>query len=287
MRIKYATINGAKTRYYDAGPENSSEPPLILMHGVGSSCDTWVYTIQALADKRRVVAVDLAGHGFSDPVPYEGAPQAHMLAQILGLIEHLGWQRFSVGGSSYGAMLALLVYFSLKPRVEKIVLLSSATVSIPDEERLESLKKAFNSSIDAYRGPTIETVIGRMKNLFHNGERVPREFALLQLNIFSQPGMLERFEKLMRSLMDIAAVKPFAVDHRFAEIEAPMLMLWGGNDKQVDVPRARRLAAQAKQAYFIAIDECGHIPHLEQPERTNSLMAAFLGGQSLEQHRAA
>jgi len=287
MFVKYAEINGARTRYYDAGPADSKLPPIVLLHGVGSSCDTWIYTIQALEKQQRVIAMDLPGHGFSGTVPYEGAPQAHMLEHIIALIDHLGLQRFSIAGSSYGAMMALLVYFRLKPRVENIVLLSSATATIPDVQRLESLKKAFNSSIDAYRAPTIETVIGRMKNLFHNADRIPRELALLQLNIFSQPGMRENFEKLMRGLMDLDAVKPFAVDGRFAEIEAPMLMLWGLNDRQVDVPLARKLAAQAKHCYFIGVEESGHIPHLEQPEKTNSSMAAFLAGQDMAQYKAA
>ncbi|MBX3455509.1 alpha/beta hydrolase [Ferrovibrio sp.] len=287
MFVKYAEINGARTRYYDAGPEQSALPPVILLHGVGSSSDTWIYTVQALEKQQRVIAMDLPGHGFSATVPYEGAPQAHMLDQIIGLIDHLGFQRFSIAGSSYGAMMALLVYFRLKSRVERIVLLSSATATIPDEQRLESLKKAFNSSIDAYRAPTIETVIGRMKNLFHNADRIPRELALLQLNIFSQPGMRDNFEKLMRNLMNLEAVKPFAVDGRFGEIEAPMLMLWGLNDKQVDVPLARKLAAQAKNAYFIGIEESGHIPHLEQAEKTNGHMAGFLAGGDFSKYKAA
>ncbi|WP_374633383.1 alpha/beta fold hydrolase [Ferrovibrio sp.] len=287
MFVKYAEINGARTRYYDAGPEQSALPPVILLHGVGSSSDTWIYTVQALEKQQRVIAMDLPGHGFSATVPYEGAPQAHMLDQIIGLIDHLGFQRFSIAGSSYGAMMALLVYFRLKSRVERIVLLSSATATIPDEQRLESLKKAFNSSIDAYRAPTIETVIGRMKNLFHNADRIPRELALLQLNIFSQPGMRDNFEKLMRNLMNLEAVKPFAVDGRFGEIEAPMLMLWGLNDKQVDVPLARKLAAQAKNTYFIGIEESGHIPHLEQAEKTNGHMAGFLAGGDFSKYKAA
>lgn len=287
MFVKFAEINGARTRYYDAGPEQSDLAPIILLHGVGSSSDTWVYVVQALAKQQRVIAMDLPGHGFSGTVPYEGAPQAHMLEHIIALIDHLGLQRFSIAGSSYGAMMALLVYFRLKARVESIVLLSSATATIPDEQRLESLKKAFNSSIDAYRAPTLETVIGRMKNLFHSADRIPRELALMQLTMFSQPGMRDNFEKLMRNLMDLDAVKPFAVDGRFAEIEAPMLMLWGLNDKQVDVPLARKLAAQAKQAYFVGIDQSGHIPHLEQPEQTIAHMTAFLAGKDMAQYRAA
>jgi pimeloyl-ACP methyl ester carboxylesterase len=281
MRVRYAKINGIKTRYYEAG----SGKPVMLIHGVGSTADTWFKTVQALAAESHVVAVDLVGHGYTDQIAYKGAPQPHMLDHIFALADHLGFKTFSVCGSSYGAMLALLSYLRAKDRIEKIVLLSSASATLSDDERIESMKKAYNSSVDAYRDPTYDSIIGRMKNLFHNAARVPHELALIQLNVFSQPGMLQNFEQLMRGIMDLNAVLPWRVDNRFGEIEAPMLMLWGLNDRQVNVPRAKAAAAQAREAYFVGIEECGHIPHLEQAEKVNALIASFLRGDSFAQHR--
>lgn len=281
VQVRYTTVNGVKTRYYEAG----EGAPLLLIHGVGSSADTWIKTIQALSKQVRVIAPDLVGHGFTAQVDYAGPPQPHMLTHLMALTDHLGIDRFSVCGSSYGAMLALLCYFQARSRIDRIVLLSSATATLSDDERLGSMQKAYDSSVNAYRGPTLDTVLGRMKNLFHNADRIPTELALMQLNIFSQPGMLQNFEKLMKGLMDLPAVRPYRVDNRYSEVEVPLLMLWGLNDRQVNVERARAAGAQAREAYFIGIDQCGHIPHLEQAELVNGLIADFLRGESMEQYR--
>jgi pimeloyl-ACP methyl ester carboxylesterase len=281
MRVRYAKINGIRTRYYEAG----SGRPVMLIHGVGSTADTWFKTVEALGKEAHVVAVDLVGHGYTEQVPYKGAPQPHMLDHIFALADHVGFKKFSVCGSSYGAMLALLVYLRAKERIEKIVLLSSASATLSDEERIASMKKAYNASVDAYRDPTYDSIVGRMKNLFHNAARIPHELVLIQLNIFSQTGMLQNFEQLMQGIMDPDAIRPFRVDNRFGEIAAPMLMLWGLNDKQGSVPRAKAAAAQAPEAYFIGVEECGHIPHLEQAEKVNALIASFLRGDSFAQHR--
>src|SRR4051812_35051601 len=115
MRVRYATINGIRTRYYEAG----SGRPVMLIHGVGSTADTWFKTVQTLGKEAHVVAVDLVGHGYTEQVPYKGAPQPHMLDHIFALADHVGFKKFSVCGSSYGAMLALLVYLRAKERIEK------------------------------------------------------------------------------------------------------------------------------------------------------------------------
>lgn len=281
VQVRYTSVNGVRTRYYEAG----EGAPVLLIHGVGSSADTWIKTLQALSQHNRVIAPDLVGHGFTAQVDYAGPPQPHMLKHLLALVDHLGIDRFSICGSSYGAMLALLCYFEVKERIDRIVLLSSATATLSDEERLGSMQKAYDSSVNAYRGPTLDTVTGRMKNLFHSADRIPTELVLLQLNIFSQPGMLQNFEKLMKGLMDLPAVRPYRVDNRYPEVEVPMLMLWGLNDKQVNVERARACGAQSKDAYFIGIDQCGHIPHLEQAEQVNGYIVSFLRGEPMAQHR--
>ncbi|MBP2296792.1 alpha/beta fold hydrolase [Azospirillum rugosum] len=281
MQVRYCTLNGEKSRYYEAG----SGPPILLLHGVGSSADSWIRTAEALSGVARVIAPDLPGHGFTPARPYEGAPQGAMMEHILALIDHLELRRFSVGGSSFGAMLALLTYFARKESVERIVLTSSATATLPDEERLAGLKQAYNASIAAYRAPSLESVIGRSRNLFFDPDKVSRELALLQLNIFAQPGMEANFEKLLRGLMDMEAVRPYRVDHRFGEIAVPLLMIWGLQDRQVNVHRAIEAARQAAEAYFVGMENCGHVPHLEHPERVHELMAAFLSGESLAQYR--
>ena len=75
----YLGIPGARTRLVetDSGRgafiEAGSGPPLILLHGLGTSSETWGPTIRALVDRFTVIAPDLAGHGQSSGAPLRGS----------------------------------------------------------------------------------------------------------------------------------------------------------------------------------------------------------------------
>ena len=85
---------------------------LVLLHGLGISADSWVRNIDVLAEKHRIIAPDLPGHGFTE-LPDLGGRAAHpaMVETVLGLLDRLGVDRFSICGHSYGATIAALIYF--------------------------------------------------------------------------------------------------------------------------------------------------------------------------------
>lgn len=245
MFVRYANLNGAQTRYYEAERGH----PVLLIHGVGSTADVWTRNIEALAASFRVIAPDLLGHGLTDVGAYTaGPPQPAMVEHIPALVDHLGVDRLSICGSSYGAMIALFTYFRLKDRVDRIVLLSSASATLAPPERLRAVEIAYANALAAYEEPSLETSLGRMRKQFHDASRIPRDIALIQLSLFSRPEMRARFENFMRGLMEPEANSRWRVDDRFGEIAVPLLLLWGEHDRTVDSARARDLAAEASEA---------------------------------------
>jgi pimeloyl-ACP methyl ester carboxylesterase len=282
MRANFVTVDGVPTRFYEAGKGET----ILLVHGVGSSADTWIGTVKALASQFRVIAVDLLGHGMTGDGSYEaGPPQPAMVKHILALKDHLGLRRLSLCGSSYGAMIALFAYFEIKSCVDRLVLISSASATLAPAERLRAVEAAYANTVAAYDKPTWQTSLERMRRLFHDPTRVPEDIALIQLTLFSLPGRRERFEIFMHGLMEPESAQVWRVDNRFGEIEVPLLMVWGKNDKSVDAARALELARQVPEAYFAEIPDCGHIPHLEQPDIVNPILAAFFSHRALPQYR--
>src|SRR6476620_5133269 len=103
MRAAFIDVDGVRTRYLYEG----SGPPLILLHGVGVSGDTFCRNIDALAAHFTVCAPDMLGHGFTDAVDYRGGPpQPHIVRHLGRLADLLGFQKYSVAGSSFGALIA-------------------------------------------------------------------------------------------------------------------------------------------------------------------------------------
>lgn len=284
MRVTYLEANGIPTRCYTAG----SGYPLLLIHGIGASTDSWLKVIDPLAEHFQVVAPDLMGHGFTGVGDFTGGPpQPHMVKHLLGVADAAGFDRFSILGSSYGALLTLLCYFERKEKVDKLVLLSSASSTMPDEERLGSYQHAYNVGIATMEDPSLESVRKRMTGMVYRPETVPPELVFMQMNVFGRPEVRQGFEAIMKGKMNLEACRQWDVHNRFGDVDCPLLMLWGLNDPRAKTDQAKALAGEAREAYFVGLEDCAHVPHIEQPEQVVAFTRKFLTGADLSAHRVS
>jgi pimeloyl-ACP methyl ester carboxylesterase len=82
--------------------------PLVLLHGIGGSRHAWDPVIPALAERFDVIAIDLPGHGDSEPLPAEVEPSpAALAASVAGFLDALGVTAPHVAGNSLGGWIAL------------------------------------------------------------------------------------------------------------------------------------------------------------------------------------
>lgn len=91
----------------DMGPKDESAPTLLLIHGAGGSVHSWAGLAPILAQHYRVIALDVAGHGFSQKGRMARAGLEDIAADILALATGQGWQVRAVIGHSAGAAIAL------------------------------------------------------------------------------------------------------------------------------------------------------------------------------------
>lgn len=117
----YAPLNDLNV-YYETHGEGE---PLVLLHGAYMSVDTMAPFLEPLAQYRRVVALELQGHGRTGdadrPITYEG-----MADDTAALMEHLGIESADVVGFSMGAGVALQLVIRQPARVRRVVLASGA-----------------------------------------------------------------------------------------------------------------------------------------------------------------
>jgi pimeloyl-ACP methyl ester carboxylesterase len=117
--MSYADVNGLSL-YYE---EHGSGDPLVLLHGGIGASEMFAAILDELADTRRVIAVDLPGHGHSADV--ERPLRAELLADdVAALIAHLGLERADVLGYSLGGLTALRTAIQHPARVRRLVLVS-------------------------------------------------------------------------------------------------------------------------------------------------------------------
>ncbi|MSP50949.1 MAG: alpha/beta hydrolase [Alphaproteobacteria bacterium] len=281
MRVKFAEVGGIPTRYYYEG----SGAPLMLVHGAGVSGDSWLRNIDELARDFSIVALDTMGHGFTGTGAYTGGPpHAYMVDHLIALANHVGFDKFSLAGSSFGAMLSILTHFKIKDRVEKLILISSGSSTLSEEEHLKSVQNAYKNGMSAMENPTYENCRARLGRIFFDPSKIPEELLWMQVTLYARPGVKDNYEKRMKGMMDPAA-KKFRVAERMHEITVPTLLVWGLNDPRVIYGRAVEAANQIKQSTLVGFPECGHEPHIEHWQRFNTVARKFLKDEQIKDDR--
>ena len=114
------TVHGHRVRFLQAG----AGPPIVLIHGITSSADTWVPAMAAAAGDRTLIAPDLLGHGGSAK-PRGDYSLGAFASGVRDLLAALGHDRVTVVGHSLGGGIAMQFAYQFPERTERLVLVSS------------------------------------------------------------------------------------------------------------------------------------------------------------------
>jgi 2-succinyl-6-hydroxy-2,4-cyclohexadiene-1-carboxylate synthase len=252
--------------------EQGEGEALLLLHGFTGSSASWARVLPELAERYRVIAVDLLGHGLSDapaePARYGMVPVA---ADITALLDHLGVDRAHLAGYSMGGRLALYLALLL-PAHWHTLILESSSPGLAAAERAERV--ARDEELAAFvEAKGIDAFVDYWEQLplFASQQRLPVEVQekhrrqRLQNNPAGLAGSLRGMG---------TGVQP-SLWARLPELELPVLLLAGARDDKY-VSLAQRMARFLPGATLAMVPGAGHTIHLEQPERWVSLILDWL-----------
>ncbi|RZL68385.1 MAG: alpha/beta fold hydrolase [Variovorax sp.] len=260
-------IAGTTLHVRDSGPRDA--PPVILVHGFGSSLQTWDSWAAALEADHRVIRLDLPGSGLSLPDSSGSYTDRRSVELLLALQDHLQLRSVSIIGHSIGGRIAWTFAAQHPERVKKLVLVA------PD---------GFASPGFAYHeAPKIPSVLKLMRYV------LPKP--LLRLNLapaYADPAKLtddltSRYRDLLlapgaREAMLMRMQQTVLVDPvpLLAKIRAPTLLVWGEQDAMIPIANSADYLKSIKDARLFSVAEAGHLPHEETPERAIGAVRAFL-----------
>lgn len=98
---KFVPILGMQVHVRDEGPKSDSIP-LVLLHGMSSSLNTWDEMVNSVAGRRRTISVDLPGFGMTGPNPKNQYNFVFYNEFIDSLCAKLGVRKFTLVGNSMG-----------------------------------------------------------------------------------------------------------------------------------------------------------------------------------------
>ncbi|MEX5552695.1 acetoin dehydrogenase dihydrolipoyllysine-residue acetyltransferase subunit [Pseudomonas pergaminensis] len=251
-------IGGLPLRYLELGEGGT---PLVLIHGFGGDLNNWLFNQPVLAAERRVIALDLPGHGESGKQLRSGDAEELSLA-VLALLDHLRLDRVHLAGHSMGGLVALTVADQAHARVASLTLIASAGLGQEiNGDYLQGFADASNRN--ALKPP--------LTQLFSDPSLVTRQMLEDMLKFKRLEGVDKALQQLNTALFEGGRQK---LDLRHRVGRQPSLVIWGSDDAIIPARHAEGLDAQVE-----ILPGQGHMVQLEAAERVNQVMAAFLKSQ--------
>jgi magnesium chelatase accessory protein len=246
-------------------------PGLLLLHGTGAATHSWRGLAPLLAERFRVVAPDLPGHGFTDPLPPRRLSLPGMAEAVGDLVTALGLNpRLAIGHSAGAAVLARMC---LDRRIDPDLLVALngaltpfpgvASFLFPGIARMLFLNpvtpKVFAWSAD--RAAVRRLIDG-------TGSRLDPQGLDLYRRLFTRPGHVASALGMMAN-WDLPALA-----RDLPRLETRTLLVVGGDDKAIKPDDSFVVRERLRSARVELLRGLGHLAHEEAPERVAEIILA-------------
>ncbi len=255
---QFVELDGRRVSYLTAG-DSAAAPAILLIHGSGVSAGSWVNQLRGLLTAFRVAAIDLPGHGKSDPIPRASVEEyAETVAMFL---EALGSGPVLVVGHSLGGAIAIALAAQRPHAVTGLVLLASCA-------KLPWVDSSWGRLLPYVPGPLWKTffISTAQKLLFAPG--VPGHVVSL--------GMQElRSCRAETILKDLQAAKAMDLTQQATGLDVPTLILCGSQDRLTPPALSADLKGLIPGSRLTLVEGAGHMLLLEVPTRVNEEVLNF------------
>ncbi len=241
---------------YEARPENFdvATRTVVFIHGSGGDREDWRGQLDGLPAGVNVVALELPGHGKSEP-PGESTVPAYA-DWAVSFIEALGLKKVVLVGCSLGSAITQLIALSGNPWLEAIGLVGSGARLRVHPDFLEGLRKTPAVALDLMT----DFALGR------NPDEAIKAV------------VREKFHACSAELVhgDLYGCDQFDVMKTIGEIRLPTWILVGEDDRLTPVKYSRFLHENIAGSRLNIVPNAGHLAMIEKPEEFNRLLMRFL-----------
>ena len=277
---RWADVDGpVHYREWDGPAEG---PTFVCVHGLGGSHLNWASVAPGLARRGRVLAMDLAGFGLTEPGD-RGTGVGANWRLLHGFIEALRVPPVILVGNSMGGMLSLVEAAHSPERVEGLVLVDAAFPRARAVRGQPNPRVAAAFALYSSNRAGRWVVAERTKRLGPEG-LVRETLRLCAADPSSiDPALVAAHVELARQRMTLEYAAPaflsaarsifrsqvFPTKYRalVQAVRTPALVIHGGRDALIPVASAREAAVLHANWKLVVLQDLGHIPQMEAPVR--------------------
>jgi len=263
--MPYITQNNQQL-FYTYNKSKANAPALLLVHGAGSDHNCWPQgwrqsapaSAQSGLSAFPVYALDLPGHGHSDP---PGCRSIDNYAQsVLNFTNNLDLEKVIIVGHSMGGAIAQAIGAQQPPNLAGLVLIGTGARLPVNQMILDGLQTDF---------PGTAQMI--MKFAWHNeSDPAPKQQATKRL-LNTSPDVVYN---------DFAACNEFNLSHQLDKIQVPTLVIGSADDKMTPLKYSHFLAEQIPNAQLAVIEKAGHYMMVEKSAEVMAAILSFLNQPS-------
>lgn len=256
---RYIDVNGLTIHYRDEG----SGPPLVLLHGVGSSLHTWDAWVKQLKGKYRIIRMDLPGFGLTGPDTAPNQETAeYMVGMLDSFVQKLGINRFFLAGNSLGGYYAWN-YAAVHPeKLYKVALVSASGypqdmpfwlgfASFPGIHWITPhVMPRFMLNWTAESAYAHEDVLT---------DKVKERYFDMSQRRGNRASYIAHLRQL-RAMSDDETL-----GEKVKEVMVPTLLMWGDQDEWIPLDVMRAFHRDLAYSEYIIYEGVGHLPMEEIP----------------------
>jgi pimeloyl-ACP methyl ester carboxylesterase len=246
--------------------EGGKGETIILLHGFGGNKDVWTVFAKYLKGYHLVIP-DVPGFGESSQVPTDSYSIESQVDRIDRFVELLELDKFHMAGNSLGGAYAATYGAKYPGKVLTLALLDTA--GVPSQSKSEFVKQLETGNNLLLAG-NIDDFDKLMALIYVKMPTIPPAFKKILVADWNAHAEFDKkiWNDLKPLQLSLTPVLPL--------IQAPVLILWGDQDKLTDVGGVAFLEKNLKNYRTVIMKDTGHCPMIEKPEETAKAYMSFL-----------
>lgn len=269
-------IGAISMHYLDWGM--AGRQPMLLLHGGSQTAHSWDEFARAMRDRYHVIVPDQRGHGDTDWAPDKDYSRAAMLADIEGLVAHLGWDRFILMGLSMGGVNAITYAGTHPDQVERLVIVDVGPEILPaGVATIRRFVSAGPDEIDSFDDYV------EMAHRFNPRRSIENLRERLGHNLRQQPNgkWSWKFDKVFRDPDRLLRQDAAVLWDLVGRIRAPSLVVRGEQSDVLDPGIADKMAGILPQGSVVTIPGAGHSVMGDNPPAFLAAVERFLAAHPI------
>jgi len=271
--VRYHDAGGVTTRIIEAG----TGPPVILLHGLSGHAESWARNIVPLAERFRVLAVDMIGHGFTDKPDRPYLLPAYV-GHLRAVMAATGAHDAHLVGQSLGGWVAAWLALEDPAAVRTLTLVTTAglKVNLATEGMRKLQSQVRTVTQKAVEAPTRETVRARLEWLMYRPETVTDELVEVRYRIVTRDDSRRTMGRMVDDVTGDANLEFALTAERLRRLEVPTLVLWSRHNPTTQWEEGEAAAAAIPKGRFELLEDCAHWPQFEDPAAFHAVVVPFL-----------